>query len=46
LICRSLSGYSTRTFFGGSHTYQFSAETAEASHKRVLEFFAKELGVK
>ncbi|MEW6690043.1 MAG: dienelactone hydrolase family protein [Pseudomonadota bacterium] len=40
---RWLSGRSQPTIFGGSHTYQYSKEATLASHKRVLEFFKREL---
>ncbi len=41
---REQSGYSKRTLFGTTETYAYSAETTEASRKRVLEFFGRELG--
>jgi dienelactone hydrolase len=40
---RDQNGYSKRTLFGTTETYAYSAETTEASRKRVLEFFGREL---
>jgi dienelactone hydrolase len=40
---RNLHGYNAPTFFGITHTYQYSAEVTAASQQRVLEYLGEEL---
>lgn len=40
------SGHRANTVFGGTHTYQYSAETTQASRERVLQFFAGRMPAK